>query len=131
MNKCNSVANKILNKINPKFFQQNDASSILIILSVTGIILSLIRIIQECHKKKLTAFLNQKDEATFMQQEVRNICLKRTLLNKWRLNKIIKQQLSPADYKIIGKQLQQAILDAGEEITEDESLSLLEALNNV
>jgi ABC-type uncharacterized transport system fused permease/ATPase subunit len=131
MNQCNSVANKILNKINPKLSQQDNSGSILIILSITGIILSLIRIIQECHKKKLTAFLNRKDAAIFMQQEVRTICLKRTLLNKWRLNKIIKQQLSPADFKIIGKQLQQAILDTGEEITEDESLSLLEALNNV
>jgi hypothetical protein len=64
-----------------------------------------------------------------MYNEIQNICIKRTLLNKWRLKKIIKDKLSTEDYKAYGLQLQDAIFSTGLELTEEESFTLVEAAN--
>ena len=64
-----------------------------------------------------------------MRNEVRSMCISRTMLNKWRLRKIIKEKLSPEDYKTYGDQLRNAILDTGVDLTEEESYTLVEAAN--
>lgn len=125
-----NIANKVLVKVNPSYNQDN-CGSVILILTVISIILSLIRVIQECNKNKLTNLFTGQDKAQLMTQEINNICLKRNILTKWRLSRIVKQKLSPGDYKVIGSQLQQAIMDVGCNLTEEECLVLLEELNNV
>lgn len=124
------IANKILAKTQPDFDKDNHGSVILI-LTIIGIILSLIRVIQECRKNKLKNLFSNNEQVQFMTQEVRSICIKKNLLTKWRLSRIIKQKLSNEDYKLIGSKLQQAIMDVGSNLTEEECLVLLEESNNV
>lgn len=123
------IANKVIKKINLP--PQDQYQSVILVVMVISVILSLIRVMQECENKKLKLLLNKKDQAQVVQQSVKNICIKRNLLNQWRLKKIIKQKLSPEDYKNLGDQLKKAIMDVGVDLTDDESLTLMEAANNV
>ena len=123
------IANKVIQKLNLP--PQDQYQSVILVVMVISVILSLIRVMQECDNKKLKLLLNKKDQAQVMQQSVKNICIKRNLLNQWRLKKIIKQKLSPEDYKNLGDQLKKAIMDVGVDLTDDESLTLMEAANNV
>lgn len=127
--KLEKIANKVITKINLP--PQDQYQSIVLAVMVISIILSLIRVIQECDNKKLKLLSNKKDKAQAMQKSVKNICVKRNLLNQWRLKKIIKQKLSPEDYKNLGDQIKKAIMDVGVDLTDDESLTLMEAANNV
>ena len=123
------IANKVIKKINVP--PQDQYQSVILVVMIISVILSLIRVMQECDNKELKLLLNKKDQAQVMQQSVKNICIKRNLLNQWRLKKIIKQKLSPEDYKNLGDQLKKAIMDVGVDLTDDESLTLMEAANNV
>jgi hypothetical protein len=127
--KLEKIANKVIKKINVP--AQDQYQSVILVVMVISVILSLIRVVQECDNKKLKLLSNKKDQAQFMQQSVKNICIKKNLLNQWRLKKIIKQKLSPEDYKNLGDQLKKAIMDVGVDLTDDESLTLMEAANNV
>lgn len=124
------IANKVIQKMNLTT-KQNEYQSVILVVMIVGIILSLIRVIQECENKKIKLLHNKKDQAQVMQKAVRSICLKRNLLNQWRLKKIIKQKLSPEEYKNLGDKLKTAIMDVGVDLTDDESLTLMEAANNV
>lgn len=133
--KLELIATKVMNKMNiqdksnDNLYNKN-SQSIILILMIVGIVLSLIRIIQECNKNKLRG-LNRNKQAAAMQQEVSNICIKRSLINTWRLNKIIKQKLSPEDYKLYGAELKRSIMETGPELTEEEIITLVEASSNV
>jgi hypothetical protein len=121
-----AIAMKIMKKVN--LVQNTKYGSIILVVMIIGIVLSLIRVIQECNKNKLLKF-NKLETTKFMYNEIQNICIKRTLLNKWRLKKIIKDKLSTEDYKAYGLQLQDAIFSTGLELTEEESFTLVEAAN--
>jgi hypothetical protein len=129
--KLELIAAKVMNKMNiqdksPNNLYNKNSQSIILILMIVGIVLSLIRIIQECNKNKLRG-LNRNKQAEAMQKEVATICIKKNLLTMWRLNKIIKQKLSPEDYKLYGSELKKAIMETGPELTEDEIITLVEA----
>lgn len=124
--KLEAIAIKVMEKMN---LQSKDRyGNIIIVLMIIGMILSLIRIIQECNKNKLFSF-DPSEKNKFICNEVKSICIKKTLLNKWRLKKIIKDKLSSEDYKLYGSQLQNAIFSTGAELTEEESFTLVEAAN--
>ena len=94
------------------------------ILMVISIILTLVRVIQECNKPD-----NKLSGVKMLNSSINNICVKKTWWNQMRLSRIIKKQLSKEDYKEYGNDLKNAILDCGISLTEDESLTLMEASN--
>jgi hypothetical protein len=128
--KLEAIAMKVVNKMNmsqPKHISlsEKNSGSIILVLMIIGIILSLVRIIQECNKKKLSGLsLNKK--ALIMKKSIGEICIKNNLINSFRLNRIIKNKLSPEDYKLYGAELKRAIMEAGPELTEDETITLVE-----
>ena len=132
--KLEQIAIKVMNKMSldhsdDKLYKQN-SQSIILILMIIGIVLSLIRVIQECNKKKLVG-LNRRNQAEVMQKAVGDICIKRNMVNQWRLNRIIKQKLSPEDYKTYGAELKKSIMETGPELTEEEIITLVEESSNV
>jgi uncharacterized membrane protein len=132
--KLENIAIKVMNKMNLDFENKSlnykNSQSIILILMIIGIILSLIRIIQECNKKKLLG-LNKNRQAETMKQAVNEVCIKKNLLTMWRLNKIIKNKLSPEDYKAYGAELKRSIMETGPELTEEEIITLVEESSNV
>lgn len=126
--KLEAIAMKVMDKMKLNTTKKDNYGNIIIVLMIIGIVLALIQIIQNCNKSKLLLFSN-KEKSKFMHNEVRNICIKKSFLNTWRLKKLIKEKLNSEDYKAYGTQLREAIMDTGVELTEDETYTLVEAAN--
>jgi hypothetical protein len=124
--KLENLAQKIITKTNIK--SENYGIDPITIIIVIGVILSLIRIIQECRKKRKN--LTRKDDALDLRHTIVNLSIKNNWLNNYRLNKILKQHLSKKQYIEYGESLKRAIMEVGKDLNDDESLTLLE-INNV
>lgn len=122
-----AIAMKVMDKMDLSS-KKNKDGSIIVVIMIIGIILSLVRIIQECNNKQF-GLLNGDQKVKKMHEQIRSVSISRSLLNKWRLRKIIKEKLSSEDYKEYGMRLRDAILDTGVDLTEDESYTLMEAAN--
>ena len=126
--KLEAIALKVMDKMDLSHTKQNRYGNIVVVLMIIGIVLALIQIIQKCNDKKLLP-LDVKTKTKLMYGEIQKICISRSLLNTWRLRNIIKQKLNSEDYEAYGKQLRNAIMDTGSELTEDETFTLVEAAN--
>jgi hypothetical protein len=121
------IGKKVLNKL-PK---NEDSYGIdpLTIIIVIGVILSLIRIIQECRKKR-TLLKDKHERASLLKKDIQEIVLKDSWLNNLRLNRILRQHLSKDQYKVYGKELKNSIMEVGVNLTQDETYTLMEAAND-
>lgn len=124
--KLDNISHKVLAKM--QIPVKDEYGSILLIIMITGIILSLIRVIQECSAKKILR-MDKKHRNRFVTEQIKTLSTKRTWINQMRLRRLIKQKLSPEDYKLYGYSLAQAIMDVGIDFTEEESQTLLEAVD--
>lgn len=125
--KVEKIAKRILDntKIDDKDHGFIDPITIILIISV---ILTLIRVIQECRKNR--GLLNNKKEyASLLRKDIQDIVLKDSWLNRLRLQKVLRKQLSKEQYKVYNKPLQLSIMETGVNLTEDEVFSLMEAAN--
>jgi hypothetical protein len=123
--KLEAIAQKVITKANIK--SENYGIDPITIIIIIGVILSLIRIIQECRKKRKS--LTRKDDALGLRHTIVNLSIKNNWLNNYRLNKILKQHLSKKQYIQYGETLRRAIMEVGKDLNDDESLTLLEATN--
>ena len=121
------IAKKVLNNMElPK--EENYGIDPLTIIIVISVILSLIRVIQECRKNR--KLIKDKNEyASIMKKDIQDTILKDSWLNRLRLQRIIKQNLTKEQYKAYGKALQHSIMGTGINLTEDEVYTLMEAAN--
>ena len=126
--KLELIAKKVLYKTDLEKSKSNTYGSVIIILMVISIIISAIRMIQECNKHKLFN-LDRNNKSNIMKAEINKLSIRRTWLNQIRLSRIIRQNMSREDYQLYGEQLRSAIMDVGSNLTEDESLTLVEAAN--
>lgn len=99
------------------------------IIIVIGVLLSLIRVIQECRKKR-SLLKNKNELALVMKRDIQELVLKDSWFNNYRLKRILKQHLSKDQYKIYGSQLQNSIMEVGINLTEEEICTLMEASND-
>jgi hypothetical protein len=125
--KLENLAQKVITKANIK--NENYGIDPITIIIIIGVILSLIRIIQECRKKRKS--LSRNDDALDLRHTIVNLSIKDNWLNNYRLNKILKQHLSKKQYTQYGIALKKAIMEVGKDLNDDESLTLLEIINNV
>lgn len=98
------------------------------IIIVIGVILSLIRVIQECRSNR-KLLKNKIEAASIMKKDIQEVILKDSWLNRMRLQRVLKKNLTKDQYKSYGKQLQNSIMETGINLTEDEVYSLMEAAN--
>lgn len=108
------LAKEIINK--SKMPTEN-YGSVMLILMFVSIVLTAIRILQECHKNK---------DSQFYGAEVRSLGKKRGWFTKMRLKKIIKQQLKAEDYKKYKDDIVSAILDVAAKLTDEQMSMILE-----
>lgn len=125
--KLKAVAEDILKKANIP--QTEEYGSVIAILMVISIILNAIRVIQECNKTKVSELSNANDRFAIYGSDIRNFSKKRGWFTKMRLKKIIRRELDLEQYKQYGDKLLYAILDEGENLTDDKVITLVEAAN--
>ena len=123
--KLSNLAQKIITKANIK--NENHGFDPITIIIVIGVILSLIRVIQECRSKRRKN--DKMSEALDLRHTIVNLTIKDNWLNNYRINRILKQHLSKQQYKEYGVSLKNAIMEVGKSLNDEESLTLLEATN--
>jgi hypothetical protein len=125
--KLKEIATKILAKA--KIPNDQEYGSVIAILMVISIILTVIRVIQECNKQKVSSLSNSNDRFALYGADIRNFSQKRGWFTKMRIKKIIRRELDREQYKLYCDQLMYAILDEGENLTDDNVITLVEAAN--
>ncbi len=119
----NMIAQKVINKVpqDPEKY-----GFVITILMTISIILTVVRIIQECNKSKVSNF-TARDKYAFFGEQIKTLTLKRSWFTKMMVKKAIRKELPRELYREYGVALMNAILDTGENLTEDEVKSLVEA----
>lgn len=124
--KLKVIAEKILKKLS---LPENDNfGSIIGILMIISITLTLIRVLQECNKNK-TQNMNMTDKASVYGEEIRAYSKKRGWFTRLRIRKIVKRNLPPEEYSKYGLKLVEILMDFGQNITDEDTATLVEAAN--
>lgn len=124
--KLKNISREILKKANIP--EDQNFGSIIAILMMVSIILTLIRVMQECNKNK-TNNMTCSEKGLLYGQEIRSYSKKRGWFTRLRIKRIIRQNLPKEDYNKYGIKLTEALLDKGEILTDDEALTLVETAN--
>ena len=122
------IAEKIINKMPNKDQDPEKFGSVIAILMVISIVLTVVRVIQECEKTKIKLF-NRQQKYQYFSEQIRTLTMKRSWFTRMTIKKTIRRELSKEDYKKYGGYLMNAILDTGENLTENEIKTLVEAAN--
>lgn len=122
------IAEKIINKMPNKDQDPEKFGSVIAILMVISIVLTVVRVIQECEKTKIKLF-NRQQKYQYFSEQIRTLTMKRSWFTRMTIKKTIRRELSKEDYKNYGGYLMNAILDTGENLTENEIKTLVEATN--
>lgn len=124
--KLQEIAKKIINNVS------NDAKdekfgAIITILIIISIVLTLIRVIQECNKPIVK--LDKDKKCAYFKSEIQTRSLNKTWFTKRIVKKTIRKTLDKDIYNKYGIAIMNAIFTTGESITDDESYTLVEAAN--
>ena len=121
-NMAQDVLDKTVVKTDKEKYSFIDPITILMIISIT---IGIIRVIQECRKDKLKS-LSKEEKQNFIAQEIRKSAANPGFMNKWRVQRIIKNKLSKEQYSVCGKNMFDTFRELGEHITDEQVKSLLE-----
>ena len=126
--KLKAIATKILEKSNvPK--EDNYGFAIVTVLMIISIILTCVRILQECNKNKLTSQSTAQDKYSIYSEQLHTFSERRGWFTKMRIKKILRREMNKEDYEKYSLSILNALLETGEILTEDEVQTLVEAAN--
>jgi len=125
--KLKEIASKVLQKA--KVPQEEKFGSVIAILMMISIILTVIRVLQECNKNKLSANCSSSDKYELYGQEIKEYSIRRGWFTKMRIKKILRRELNKEQYEKYSLALVNALLDTGENLNNQEVLCLVEAAN--
>jgi hypothetical protein len=122
------IANKVLSNVVIQDKDKERFSSVIIILSIISIILTLVRVIQECDKTKIKLF-NKQTKYDYFSKQIHEISIRRSWFTKMTIKKILRKELNMDDYRQYGVSITNAILNVAENLKESEVKTLVEAAN--
>jgi len=126
--KLKAIAIKVLEKSNvPK--EDNYGFAIVTVLMIISIILTCIRILQECNKNKLSTSSTESDKYNLYGEQLKTFSTKRGWFTKMRIKKILRREMTREDYEKYSFAILSALLDTGEVLTDEEVITLVEAAN--
>ena len=109
--------------------EDEEFGSIIAILMIISIVLTVIRVIQECNKNKLSTSCTLEDKKNLYGEQIKYYSTNRSWLTKLRVKKIIRRKMSKDQYQKYGSVLLDSILNTGENLKDDEVITLVEAAN--
>lgn len=121
------IASKVLSKAGVP--QDEKFGSVIAILMIISIILTVIRVLQECNKNKLTGEYTAQDKYNLYGTEIKDYSVRRGMFTKMRIKRILRRELPKEQYEKYGIQLLNAILDTGSNLSNEEVITLVEAAN--
>lgn len=127
-NKLKNIAIKVLEKTNvPK--TDNYGFAVVTILMIISIILTCVRILQECNKNKLSSQSTAQDKYSMYGEQLHTFSERRGWFTKMRIKKILRREMKREDYEKYSLAILNALLETGEILTDDEVSTLVEAAN--
>lgn len=124
--KLRAIVKKIL--VNAGLENETKFGSVIAILMIISVILTSIRILQECNKNK-TKNMNFETKCISYGQEIRSFSSKRGWFTRMRVKRLLKREMDREDYEKYGLTLLESILNIGENLTDDEVQTLVENAN--
>jgi hypothetical protein len=125
--KVKQVGERVLKQA--KIPEDENFGSVIAILMVISIILTVIRVIQECNKNKLPSNCSSQDKADLYGKEIKEYSIRQGWFTKLRLKKIMRQKMSKEQYAKYSMALMSALLENGETLKDDEVTALVEMSN--
>jgi hypothetical protein len=125
--KLKAIAEKIRKLSNIP--EEETFGSVIAILMIISITLTLIRVLQECNKNKLSQESTAQDKYALYGAEIRSFSMKRGWFTKLRIKKVMRQRMSKEQYSKYSLALLGSLLDIGENLKDDEVITLVEASN--
>lgn len=131
-NTINDLASEVLEETKKKLREDSSLYGIdpLTIIIIIGILVNVIRVIQECNKNK-TSSLSLGDEAQLLNTDIRVKSTKLGFFHRIRLKNIIKQHLTKKENDKYGEALFNALLVVGKKSKDEQVSALLEYKPNV
>lgn len=124
--KLKIIAEKVLRRAN--IGDDQKFGSVIAILMVISIILTTIRVLQECNKSK-TQNMTSQDKSILYGENIRSYSKKRGWFTRMRIKRIVRRELTSEEFNQYGIKLTESLLDTGEDLTDDEVYTLVEAAN--
>lgn len=125
--KLKKIASKVLSKAN--IAEDQKFGSVMALLMIISIMLTLVRILQECNKNKLSQNCSAQDKYSLYGTEMKEYSSSQGWFTKMRIKKVLRRELSKDDYAQYSFKLLSAILECGSSVTEDEIITLVENAN--
>lgn len=122
-----NVADRVMRQA--KIPPEENFGSVIAILMIISIILTLIRVLQECNKNKLSDNCTAQDKYSLYGSEIKTYSVRRGWFTKLRIKKLLRQKMNKDQYEKYSLQLVNALLDNGETLKDDEIIALVEASN--
>lgn len=124
--KLKAIAIKILEKSRvPK--EDNYGFAVVTILMIISIVLTCVRILQECNKNKLSDQSTAEDKYSMYGEQLHTFSERRGWFTKMRIKKILRREMKKEDYEKYSLAILGALLNTGEILTDDEIITLVEA----
>jgi hypothetical protein len=126
--KLKAIAIKILEKSK---IQKDEVYgfAIVTILMIISIILTCVRILQECNKNKLSTHSTAQDKYAIYGEQLHTFSERRGWFTKMRIKKILRREMNREDYEKYSLSILNALLETGEILTDDEIQTLVENAN--
>ena len=124
--KLKAIAKKVL--ANAGLESEEKFGSVLAILMIISLILTSIRILQECNKKR-TQDMTLDEKCVAYGEEIRDFSSKRGWFTRMRIKRLLKREMNTEDYEKYGLKLLESVLNIGENLTDDEVKTLVENSN--
>lgn len=125
--KMQQIAQKVIDNIDHKN-DDDQFGFVITILMIISISLTLIRIIQECNKKNIKLF-GAEEKCEYFGSEIKNLTSRKSWFSKMIIKKAIRKEVSKEVYKEYGVAIMNSILKVGENLSQDEIKTLVEAAN--
>jgi hypothetical protein len=127
MGDINDLSEKVME--NSKIPKDEKFGSVLIAIMVIGIIVNVIRVIQECEEDKKNLY-NKTEYAGFIKNRIIEISNRRSFMSTMKLKRILRKNLDKEVYDKYKTQLVNGLFKTGTELTENEIYTLLEHSND-
>jgi hypothetical protein len=125
--KVKNVGNRVMKQAGIP--EDEQFGSVIAILMIISIILTLIRVLQECNKNKLSQDCTEQDKYSLYGEEIKNYSIRKGWFTKLRIKKALRQNMSKEQYAKYSTRLLSALLDNGENLKDDEIIALVETSN--
>jgi len=124
--KLEAIAKKVL--ADAGLSSDEKFGSVIAILMIISVILTSIRILQECNKNR-TQHMTRDEKYTAYGEEIKEFSSKRGWFTRLRIKRVLKREMTKEEYEQYGFKLIESILSIGETLTDDEIKTLVENAN--